>query len=512
MASTKNRDDSNRVFVFDTTLRDGEQAAGKLMPNEKLRIARMLENAGVDIIEAGFPISSQGEFEAISKIATDVKESTVCVLARAKRGDIESASKVLKMAKHPRIHTFLATSDVHMEHKLRMSRAVVLENINNMTLFARTFVDDVQFSMEDAGRSDVVFLAQAIQVAIKAGARTINIPDTVGYCTPWSLAEMIRELYRLAPELHNVVLSVHCHNDLGLALANTLSGVREGARQVEGCILGVGERAGNTATEEVVMSLSRHPEQFGNVWTQFEARHIGDIARTVSESFGCAVWQHKPLVGSKVFAHSSGIHADGMSKNSDTYEVIKPADVGWAEKPTILQSHMGRKGLSLHLDKMGYDGGKIVEAIYPKFTSLADAKSRITDEDLRMLVHEYMAQNEVSRDRLFRIDSIFYKQGSSTVSLSRGCKSHTSEAYGNGAIDAMWVATLSAARTIDPKFTNVSLADFQVVKGEGGSESNAWVVVRVRCGDKEAQGYSGDPDTIIAAGKAFVYAINHLSF
>lgn len=505
-------DPCGHVVVFDTTLRDGEQATGKLMPGDKLRIARMLENAGVDVIEAGFPVSSQGDLNSIVRIASEIKVSTVCALARATRGDIEMAWRAIEKAEHPRIHTFIATSDLHMEHKLKMPRQAVLERIHEATSYARTFVDDVQFSMEDASRSDVRFLARAIQVAISAGAKTINIPDTVGYCTPWSFVKLIQKLHRLAPELAKVVLSVHCHNDLGLAVANTLAGVRAGARQVEGCILGVGERAGNAAIEEIVMSMRQHPLHFSNAWTRFNPEYVGEIARTVAESFGCVAWQHKPLVGSKVFAHSSGIHADGMSKNPQSYETIKPSDVGWIAKPTELQSHMGRNGLAVHLNGMGYDGGKIAEAIYQKFLELADAKLRITNEDMRMLVHEYLAHNEVGHEQLFRIDALSYQQECAEVTISKNEIVATQKRSGNGAIDAILQAILSAVKEIDNGFAKTELVDFQVVKGEGGSEANAWVVVRVKNGEKEAQGYSGDPDTVIATGKAFVYAINHLSF
>lgn len=502
----------NRVILLDTTLRDGEQAAGKLMSGEKLLIARLLEDAGIDVIEAGFPVSSQGDFDAVARIALEIKNSTVCALSRAVLKDIAAAARALEKARSPRIHTFIATSTLHMRDKLKMSPPEVLERIHDMVTLARIYVDDVQFSAEDAGRSDIVFLSRAIQLAIKAGATTINIPDTVGYCTPWSLAETIQSLYFMTPELKEVTLSVHCHNDLGLAVANSLSGVLAGARQVEGCILGVGERAGNAATEEVAMNLLKHPEQFGNVFTRFKPECIGEISKAVAGAFGYSVWPHKALVGRKVFAHSSGIHKDGMIKNPETYEIVSPETVGWNSGVVELQSHMGRNGLSAHLDKMGYDGGKMVEAIYPKFTALADAKKRITDEDIRMLVHEYIAEHEAPADQLFRIDNISYRKGYAEVEVIRGEESRMHIETGNGAINALCSAILSGVEGIDSSFADVRLTHFQVVNGEGGSDANAWVVVKVTSGEKEVSGSSADPDTVVATGKAFINAINHLSF
>lgn len=501
----------NRVFLFDTTLRDGEQASGKLMPGEKLRIARMLENAGIDIIEAGFPVSSQGDFDAVALVAKEIQYATVCALSRAVKKDIEVAACAIKSAKYPRIHTFIATSDIHMKDKLHMSREQVLALIHDTTLYARSYVDDVEFSMEDATRSDLGFLSQAIAVAIQAGARTINIPDTVGYSTPWSYTSMIRSLYKSVPELKNVTLSVHCHNDLGLGVANSLAGIREGARQVEGCFLGLGERAGNAAIEEIAMNIHEHSGEFNGAFSYFNPAEIGNVSRTVAEMFGYTIPPHKALVGSKVFAHSSGIHSDGVNKNPQTYEIITPASVGWSGISTELKSHIGRNGLSAYLKKMGYDGEKLVEKIYPKFIEFADAKRRVSEGDLRMLVHKYMAQNEVEENTLFHLKEIFYGKGSAEITLSKGEHTRNFSTTGNGAVDALWKAILCAVKSIDGTFGQIVLTDYQVVKGEGGSEANAWVVVRVRLGDKEVQGHSGDPDTVVATAKAFVHAINHLS-
>jgi len=377
--------DPNRVYVFDTTLRDGEQVPGcQLTTPEKIEIARELEALGVDIIEAGFPISSPGDFQSVVEISKAVKEPTVCALTRANKGDIDSAIAALKYAKHPRIHTGIGSSDMHIKHKFNSTREEILERAVEAVKYAKRAVEDIEFYAEDAGRADIYYLAQMIQAVIAAGATVVNIPDTNGYCLPNQYGDKIRFLKENVKNIDKAIISVHCHNDLGLATANSIAGLENGARQVEGTINGIGERAGNTSLEEVAMILKTHGSL--GLHTQIRTQRIYEISRLVSSQMRMPVQANKAIVGSNAFAHSSGIHQDGFLKMRENYEIIKPEDVGFPSASIVLTARSGRHALKFHLERLGYklDKEELADA-YHRFLTLADNKLDITDEDLTVL-------------------------------------------------------------------------------------------------------------------------------
>ncbi|MBS1526731.1 MAG: 2-isopropylmalate synthase [Bacteroidetes bacterium] len=378
--------DSNRVYVFDTTLRDGEQVPGcQLTTPEKIEIARELEALGVDIIEAGFPISSPGDFQSVVEISKAVKEPTVCALTRANKGDIDSAIAALQYAKHPRIHTGIGSSDMHIKHKFNSTREEILERAVEAVKYAKRAVEDIEFYAEDAGRADIEFLAKMIEAVIAAGATVVNIPDTNGYCLPDQYGSKIRFLKENVKNIDKAIISVHCHNDLGLATANSIAGLQNGARQVEGTINGIGERAGNTSIEEVVMILKTH--QSMGLHTNIQSQKIYEISRMVSSMMRMPVQPNKAIVGGNAFAHSSGIHQDGFLKNRENYEIIRPEDVGFPSATIVLTARSGRHALKFHLERLGYklDKEELADA-YHRFLTLADGKLNITDDDLRGLV------------------------------------------------------------------------------------------------------------------------------
>ncbi|EMR00718.1 2-isopropylmalate synthase [Cesiribacter andamanensis] len=377
-----------KIHIFDTTLRDGEQVPGcKLVTAEKLLIARQLELLGVDVIEAGFPISSPGDFEAVKAIAAQTREATVCGLSRALEGDIRTAAEALKPARYPRIHTGIGTSELHIRYKLKTTREAVLSRAVAAVRLARSFVEDVEFYAEDAGRTDNEFLARVCEAAIRAGATVLNIPDTTGYCLPHEFGAKIKYLYEHVKGVENVILSTHCHNDLGLATANSIAGVTNGARQIECTINGVGERAGNTALEEVVMILRQHP--YLNLHTGINTRLLAETSALVSELMRMPVQPNKAIVGANAFSHSSGIHQDGVIKHRETYEIIDPRDVGVADSSIVLTARSGRAALAFRLQKLGYcfDKGTLDQA-YEAFLQTADRKKEVVDEDLHQLVDE----------------------------------------------------------------------------------------------------------------------------
>jgi 2-isopropylmalate synthase len=377
--------DPNRVYVFDTTLRDGEQVPGcQLTTPEKIEIARELEALGVDIIEAGFPISSPGDFQSVVEISKAVKEPTVCALTRANKGDIDSAIAALKYAKHPRIHTGIGSSDMHIKHKFNSTREEILERAVEAVKYAKRAVEDIEFYAEDAGRADIYYLAQMIEAVIAAGATVVNIPDTNGYCLPNQYGDKIRFLKENVKNIDKAIISVHCHNDLGLATANSIAGLENGARQVEGTINGIGERAGNTSLEEVAMILKTHGSL--GLHTQIRTQRIYEISRLVSSQMRMPVQANKAIVGSNAFAHSSGIHQDGFLKMRENYEIIKPEDVGFPNASIVLTARSGRHALKFHLERLGYklDKEELADA-YHRFLTLADNKLDITDEDLTVL-------------------------------------------------------------------------------------------------------------------------------
>ena len=374
------------VKIFDTTLRDGEQVPGcKLNTSQKLIIAKRLDKLGVDVIEAGFPVSSPGDFKSVVEISNIVENATVCGLTRAVKNDIEVAANALKTAKRPRIHTGIGTSDSHIEHKFKSSREKILEIGSQAVKYAKTFVDDVEFYAEDAGRTDNEFLARVCEKMIESGATVLNIPDTTGYCLPYEYGEKIKYLVENVKNIHKATISCHCHNDLGLATANSIAGIINGARQIECTINGIGERAGNTSLEEVVMIMRQHPNL--NLDTNINSKLLFDTSNLVSEGMGMPVQPNKAIVGANAFAHSSGIHQDGVIKNRETYEIINPLDVGVNESAIILTARSGRAALAYRAKKIGYDLSKNeLDLIYPEFLKFADIKKEVSDEDIPHLI------------------------------------------------------------------------------------------------------------------------------
>ncbi len=376
----------DKVFIFDTTLRDGEQVPGcQLNTDEKVEVAQALEELGVDIIEAGFPISSPGDFNSVVEISKAVSLPVICALSRAKEKDIEVAAQALKYAKRKRIHTGIGSSDIHIKYKLRMSREKVLEMSRDAVKFARNFVDDVEFYAEDAGRADLDFLVRMVETVIDAGATVVNIPDTTGYTLPWQFGQRIKYVFDHVPNIDKAMISVHCHNDLGLATANSISGLYNGARQVEVTVNGIGERAGNTSLEEVAMIMKSHSDL--GLHTNIQSEKIYNISRLVSRLMKMPVQPNKAIVGKNAFAHSSGIHQDGVLKHRENYEIIDPSEVGVHASEIILTARSGRAALKHRLELLGYLYAKEeLDDLYKRFLALADEKKRVEDEDLRELV------------------------------------------------------------------------------------------------------------------------------
>ncbi len=384
---------TEKVEIFDTTLRDGEQVPGcKLNTNQKLKIAARLDEMGVDVIEAGFPVSSPGDFKSVTEISKLAKNAAVCGLTRAVKKDIEVAAEALKYAKKPRIHTGIGTSDSHIKYKFNSTRAGIIDRAIEAVSYAKKFVEDVEFYAEDAGRTENEFLAKVCTAAIKAGATVINIPDTTGYCLPEEYGKKIKYLKENVPGIHKVRISCHCHNDLGMATANAIAGISNGARQIECTINGIGERAGNTSLEEVVMILRQHPTL--NLMTNINPKFLYDTSRMVSQEMGMLVQPNKAIVGANAFAHSSGIHQDGVIKNRETYEIIDPADVGVTESAIVLTARSGRAALAYRAKKMGYELTKIqLDSVYSEFLNYADVRKEVVDND----IHEIMELSRKNR-------------------------------------------------------------------------------------------------------------------
>jgi 2-isopropylmalate synthase len=380
---------NNRVYIFDTTLRDGEQVPGcKLNTQEKLELAVWLEELGVDIIEAGFPISSPGDFESVERIAKTIKNASVCALSRAVQKDIEVAAQALKYAKRPRIHTGIGTSDYHIKSKFNSTREDILQRAIQCVKWARNFTDDVEFYAEDAGRTDHDYLARVIEAVIAAGATTVNIPDTTGYCLPQQYGDKIAYLRNNVPNIDKAIISCHCHNDLGLATANSISGVMSGARQIECTINGLGERAGNTSLEEVVMILKQHKHL--GLYTNIETQKLNPLSRMVSETMRMPVQPNKAIVGSNAFSHSSGIHQDGFLKDSLTYEIINPEEVGAESSKFVLTARSGRHALAYRFQKLGFQFNRNdIDVLYKEFLKIADSKKEVMEEDLKQLANQH---------------------------------------------------------------------------------------------------------------------------
>ena len=379
---------AEKVFIFDTTLRDGEQVPGcKLNLPEKLEIARALEELGADVIEAGFPISSPGDFESVSEISKIIKNATVCALSRSVEKDIDAAGSALKYAKRPRIHTGIGASDFHIKYKFNATREQIIERAISATKYAKKYVEDVEFFCEDAGRADPIFLAQLVEAVIKAGATVVNIPDTTGYCLPEMYGRLIKHLVDNVPNIHKAIVSAHCHNDLGLATANSIAAVQNGARQIECTINGIGERAGNTSLEEVVMVMKQH--KYLGLYTDIHSQMLFPMSRLVSEKMHMMVQPNKAIVGSNAFAHSSGIHQDGVIKHRENYEIIDPLEVGVSESAIVLTARSGRAALRYRLQKLGFEVDKYdIEFLYSKFIEIADREKEVNEDHLRDMMEK----------------------------------------------------------------------------------------------------------------------------
>jgi 2-isopropylmalate synthase len=496
------------VKIFDTTLRDGEQSPGASMnTGEKLRLATQLEKLGVDIIEAGFPAASQGDFDAVAQIAARIKHVEVAGLARANKHDIDRAWGAIQKAAKPRIHTFIATSDIHMEYKLRMNRDQVVQAAVDAVRYARALADNVEFSAEDGSRSDRDFLCRIFEAAIAAGATTINLPDTVGYAIPAEFADLVRYVVEHTPNIHQAILSIHCHNDLGLATANTLAAIGMGARQAEVTINGIGERAGNTSLEEVVMALHTRPN-FMPYATNINTEHIYPSSRLVSMITGIMVQPNKAIVGANAFAHEAGIHQDGMLKNPMTYEIMRPETIGLSTNKLVLGKHSGRHALRSHLKELGYDlSDEEVQVVFEKFKELADKKKTVMDEDLEAIVTEGVLRTA----EVFRLEYLHVSAGTTvmpmaSVQLTVAGRSVKGADYGNGPIDATFNAIARLTRT------DSELMRFSISALTGGTDAQGEVTVRLRENGLMALGRGSDPDIITASAKAYINGLNRLEY
>ncbi len=513
--------ESDRIIIFDTTLRDGEQSPGAtLNVDEKLAIAKQLSRLGVDVIEAGFPFASPGDFEAVSRIAQTVGTEdgpTICGLARATQQDIKTAADALKAAVKPRIHTFIATSDIHLEYKLKKSRKDVLAIIPDMVSYAKSFVDDVEFSPEDAGRSDPEFLYEALELAIAAGATTINIPDTVGYTTPSEFGGLIRGIKENVPSVDQAIISVHGHNDLGLAVANFLEAVKNGARQLECTINGIGERAGNAALEELVMALHVRRQYFNPFFgrppeseeplTQIDTRQIYKSSRLVSNLTGMFVQPNKAIVGVNAFAHESGIHQDGVLKHKLTYEIMDAQSIGLNDNQIVLGKHSGRNAFRTRLKELGFDLlEQDLNRAFLRFKELADKKKEITDWDLEAIVNDEAQQVP----ELFRLERVQVSCGdhacpTATVTVvTPDGEELTDAAIGTGPVDAVYKAINRVVNIPN------QLTEFSVKSVTAGIDAMGEVTIRVRHEGRIFSGHSANTDIVVASAHAYTNALNRL--
>ncbi len=492
----------NRIFVFDTTLRDGEQVPGcQLNTTEKIQIAKALEELGVDVIEAGFPISSPGDFQSVVEISKAVQNPTICALTRAVKGDIDAAVESLQYAKHKRIHTGIGASDVHIQYKFKSTREEVLQRGVEAVKYAKQFVEDVEFYAEDAGRADNAFLAQMTQAVIQAGATVVNIPDTTGYCLPQEFGEKIKYLYDHVDNIDKATISVHCHNDLGLATSNTISAIINGARQIEVTINGVGERAGNTSLEEAAMIIQTRKDL--NAETNIDSRKILPISRLVSQLMRMPVQANKAIVGRNAFAHSSGIHQDGVLKNRFTYEIMKPEDVG-VKSEIILTARSGRSALKHHLERLGYtlDQEKLDE-VYKEFLLLADKKKEINDNDLRVLMGDQIDRKGATMTSL-KVISGRPQIPEATVTIKINNEEKTATATGDGPIDAAFKAV---DKIINKK---VSLQEYLVQAMTSGSDDVGKVHIQLEHNGNIYYGFGADTDIIVASVTAYLDGLNKI--
>jgi 2-isopropylmalate synthase len=498
-----------RLIIFDTTMRDGEQSPGASMTREeKLRIGRHLERMRVDVIEAGFPAASDGDFESVRAVASAVKDSVVCGLARANELDVRRCGEALRPARTPRIHTFLATSPIHMEKKLRMEPSQVIEQAVRSVRWAREYTDNVEFSPEDAGRSDIDFLCRILERVIDAGATTINVPDTVGYTLPEHFGQLIRSLRERIPNSDKVVWSVHCHNDLGLAVANSLSAILAGARQVECTVNGLGERAGNASLEEIVMAVRTRQDVFG-CDTNIDTTQIVPGSRLVSTITGFPVQPNKAIVGANAFAHEAGIHQDGVLKSRDTYEIMRAEDVGWKTNKLVLGKHSGRNAFKARLLELGIElaGDEAFNAAFKRFKNLADRKHEIFDEDLQAIVTE--EDNDQLESEHYRLVALTAhsetgEQPFAKVVLTEDGKERRSEANGSGPVDAAFKAVECVVGS------GAELLLYSVNNITSGTDSQGEVTVRLNKGGRIVNGQGADTDIVVASAKAYINALNKL--
>jgi 2-isopropylmalate synthase len=494
--------DPNRIYVFDTTLRDGEQVPGcQLTSIEKIEIAKALESLGVDVIEAGFPVSSPGDFQSVIELSKAVTQPIICALTRANKNDIDVAAEALQYAKYPRIHTGIGASDTHIKYKFNSTRADILERAVQAVRYAKSKVEDIEFYAEDAGRADNEFLAQMIEAVISAGATVVNIPDTNGYCLPEQYAAKIRFLKENVKNIDQAIISVHCHNDLGLATANTLAGIQSGARQIECTINGIGERAGNTALEEVCMILKTHHSL--NLHSNINSKRFSEISGMVSRMMRMPVQSNKAIVGRNAFAHSSGIHQDGVLKHRENYEIMNPEDVGIEQSDIILTARSGRHALKHHLVRLGYEIERInLDEVYQRFLTFADEKLSIQDDDLLML----MGEGENFKNGLV-LKSIEVTCGDNSVPEAKvkvqfmGVDREAS-AKGNGPVNA----SIKAIESIINKI--IDLKEFNIQAMHGGSDDISKVNMRVQFDGKSYMGYGFSTDIVKASASAYLDAVN----
>ncbi len=499
---------ADRVVIFDTTLRDGEQSPGASMNlEEKLRVAEALEAMGVDVIEAGFPVASPGDFEAVKAIAERSSNSVICGLSRAKQADIARCAEAIRPAPRQRIHTFISTSPLHMKYKLQMEPEAVLQAVTDSVSFARSLVEDVEWSAEDGSRTEPDFLCRCVEAAIAAGATTINIPDTVGYAIPEEYAALIKGVMDRVPNTDKAIFSVHCHNDLGLAVANSLAAVRAGARQVECTVNGLGERAGNAAMEEVVMAIRTRHDTMPFV-TGIKTEHITKISRLVSAITGFPIQPNKAVVGANAFAHESGIHQDGMLKHAGTYEIMTPESVGLSRSTLVLGKHSGRAAFRQKLAEMGYGdlGDNAVNDAFARFKELADIKKEVFDEDIAAIIDD-TAMRAHDRIKLTSLEvrcGTVYRPPHAKMQLEIDGQTAETDAAGDGPVDAIF----KAIRSLVPH--DVVLELYQVQAVTKGTDAQAEVTVRLREDGKSVNGQGSDTDTMVASAKAYLHALNKL--
>lgn len=498
----------NTVFIFDTTLRDGEQSPGCSMnPDEKLRLAKQLEKMGVDIIEAGFPVASEGDFLSVQQIARVIRGSQIAGLARANLPDIDRCWEAIKDAANPRIHTFISSSDIHLKYQLKKSREQVLQEAREAVRHACGYTANVEFSPMDATRSDRDYLCEMVEAVIAEGAKTVNIPDTVGYAIPEEFGSLIAHLFDHVKNINKAVIAVHCHNDLGLAVANSLAAIRAGARQIECTINGIGERAGNAAMEEVIMALATRKDFFG-LKTNIKTPYIYQTSRLLTQITGVAVQPNKAVVGANAFAHESGIHQDGLIKEKITYEIMTPQSVGIAESNIVLGKHSGRHAVSEHLKKMGFNlTGDQLNRVTAKVKELADVKKEVFDEDLEAIVYEQLFRSE---DK-YKLDYLNVVSGSvavptATMRMSIDGEMFQDAGFGIGPVDA----TFTVIRKITQ--TNYPLLKYAVNAITGGTDAQGEVTVQLRYNSRSVIGHGAHPDVIVASAKAYINALNRLEW